>query len=217
MRWFRRFVLAGMTVCATAGVSPAQDATNIRTELLSGPDFRVRVSAALYLGKTKPPDARFLLERALDDAHPAVRASAAVALGQVGDAGAIPQLQKHLASEASGAVKSQIKAAIEALAPKNAPIVATLGNARYVVQLGNIDSSSIRVGKAGRSRWYGVRPTVRGVAMNPVDHPHGGGEGKTSGGRHPVSPWGQAEGRTRKANKSSDRLIVRRRRTNKKR
>jgi len=66
-------------------------------------------------------------------------------------------------------------------------------------------------------RWKGKRPTVRGVAMNPIDHPHGGGEGKTSGGRHPVSPWGQAEGRTRRPNKESDKLIVRRRRTGKKR
>jgi large subunit ribosomal protein L2 len=61
-------------------------------------------------------------------------------------------------------------------------------------------------------RWKGKRPTVRGVAMNPVDHPHGGGEGKTSGGRHPVSPWGQAEGRTRRPGKPSDKMIVRRRR-----
>ena len=66
-------------------------------------------------------------------------------------------------------------------------------------------------------RWKGKRPTVRGVAMNPVDHPHGGGEGKTSGGRHPVSPWGQPEGRTRRKNKASDALIVRRRQTGKKR
>ncbi len=74
-------------------------------------------------------------------------------------------------------------------------------------------------GKAGRMRWKGKRPpTVRGVVMNPVDHPHGGGEGKTSGGRHPVSPWGgKPEGRTRKPNKPSDKLIVRRRRTGKKR
>jgi hypothetical protein len=69
-------------------------------------------------------------------------------------------------------------------------------------------------GKAGRSRWKGKRPTVRGVVMNPVDHPHGGGEGKTSGGRHPVSPWGQPEGRTRKR-KASDQLIVRRRKSGK--
>ena len=83
--------------------------------------------------------------------------------------------------------------------------------------VGNAEYSNISWGKAGRSRWKGIRPTVRGVVMNPVDHPHGGGEGKTSGGRHPVSPWGKPEGRTRKPNKPSDKLIVRRRRTGKKR
>ncbi len=84
-------------------------------------------------------------------------------------------------------------------------------------EVGNAEQANINWGKAGRMRWKGVRPTVRGVVMNPVDHPHGGGEGKTSGGRHPVSPWGQLEGRTRKPNKASDSLIVRRRRTGKKR
>ncbi len=83
-----------------------------------------------------------------------------------------------------------------------------------VGEVGNAEQSNINWGKAGRMRWKGKRPTVRGVVMNPVDHPHGGGEGKTSGGRHPVSPWGQPEGRTRK-NKASDKLIVRRRRTGK--
>jgi large subunit ribosomal protein L2 len=78
-------------------------------------------------------------------------------------------------------------------------------------EVGNAEQSNINWGKAGRMRWKGVRPTVRGVAMNPVDHPHGGGEGKTSGGRHPVTPWGQAEGRTRKPNLPSDKQIVRRR------
>src|SRR5215218_6752384 len=68
-------------------------------------------------------------------------------------------------------------------------------------EVGNAEQSNINWGKAGRMRWKGKRPTVRGVAMNPVDHPHGGGEGKTSGGRHQVSPWGQPEGRTRRANK----------------
>jgi large subunit ribosomal protein L2 len=80
-----------------------------------------------------------------------------------------------------------------------------------VGEVGNAEQSNINWGKAGRMRWKGVRPTVRGVAMNPVDHPHGGGEGRTSGGRHPVTPWGQAEGRTRKPNLPSDKLIVRRR------
>jgi large subunit ribosomal protein L2 len=83
--------------------------------------------------------------------------------------------------------------------------------------VGNAEQSNINWGKAGRMRWKGVRPTVRGVVMNPVDHPHGGGEGKTSGGRHPVNPNGKPEGRTRRPNKESDKLIVRRRRTKNKR
>ena len=83
--------------------------------------------------------------------------------------------------------------------------------------VGNAEQSNISWGKAGRNRWKGKRPTVRGVAMNPIDHPHGGGEGKTSGGRHPVSPWGKAEGRTRNPNKASNRQIVRRRKSGKKR
>jgi large subunit ribosomal protein L2 len=73
-----------------------------------------------------------------------------------------------------------------------------------VGEVGNAEQSNINWGKAGRNRWKGKRPSVRGVAMNPIDHPHGGGEGKTSGGRHPVSPWGQPEGRTRRPNKPSD-------------
>ncbi|MDR1293625.1 MAG: 50S ribosomal protein L2 [Bifidobacteriaceae bacterium] len=83
--------------------------------------------------------------------------------------------------------------------------------------VGNAEQSNINWGKAGRMRWKGRRPHVRGVAMNPVDHPLGGGEGKSSGGRSPVSPWGQPEGRTRRPRRPSDKLIVRRRRTGKKR
>ena len=86
-----------------------------------------------------------------------------------------------------------------------------------VGEVGNAEQSNINWGKAGRMRWKGKRPHVRGVVMNPVDHPHGGGEGRTSGGRHPVSPWGKPEGRTRRPNKDSDRLIVRRRKTGKNR
>jgi len=79
--------------------------------------------------------------------------------------------------------------------------------------VGNKNHENIKIGKAGRSRWMGKRPKVRGVAMNPVDHPHGGGEGRTSGGRHPVSPWGTpAKGfKTRKKKKISDKFIVKRR------
>ena len=80
-----------------------------------------------------------------------------------------------------------------------------------VGQVGNPDAELVKIGKAGRSRWKGKRPQTRGVAMNPVDHPLGGGEGRSSGGRHPVSPWGKPEGRTRKKNKASDKYIVRRR------
>lgn len=81
-----------------------------------------------------------------------------------------------------------------------------------VGEVGNAEQELIKLGKAGRNRWKGVRPQTRGVAMNPVDHPLGGGEGKSSGGRHPTSPWGKPEGRTRKKNKDSDKYIVRRRR-----
>jgi large subunit ribosomal protein L2 len=80
-----------------------------------------------------------------------------------------------------------------------------------VGQVGNTEAELIKGGKAGRTRWRGQRPQSRGVVMNPVDHPLGGGEGRSSGGRHPVSPWGKPEGRTRKKNKSSDKYIVRRR------
>ena len=80
-----------------------------------------------------------------------------------------------------------------------------------VGQVGNTEAELIKVGKAGRNRWKGKRPQSRGVAMNPVDHPLGGGEGRSSGGRHPVSPWGKPEGRTRRKNKASDKYIVRRR------
>jgi large subunit ribosomal protein L2 len=85
--------------------------------------------------------------------------------------------------------------------------IATIG------EVGNGDHMNVKIGKAGRSRWMGKRPKVRGVVMNPVDHPHGGGEGKTSGGRHPVSPWGKPTRgyKTRKKHKNSDKFIVKRR------
>jgi large subunit ribosomal protein L2 len=84
--------------------------------------------------------------------------------------------------------------------------IATIG------QVGNLDHENVTIGKAGRSRWLGKRPKVRGVAMNPVDHPHGGGEGRTSGGRHPVTPWGiPTKGYKTRSNKVSTRFIVKRR------
>ena len=74
----------------------------------------------------------------------------------------------------------------------------------------NPDNSNIKIGKAGRKRWKGRKPVVRGVAMNPVDHPHGGGEGRTSGGRHPVTPWGKStKGKRTRTNKTTDKFIMR--------
>jgi len=89
----------------------------------------------------------------------------------------------------------------------NVKCMATIG------AVGNGDWSSVKLGKAGRKRWMGIRPTVRGVAMNPVDHPMGGGEGRTSGGGHPVSPWGQLSkgGKTRNRKKASNKFILKRR------
>ncbi len=84
-----------------------------------------------------------------------------------------------------------------------------------VGEVGNSEHEQVKIGKAGRNRWKGVKPQTRGVAMNPVDHPLGGGEGRTSGGRPPVSPWGKPEGRTRSKKKASQSMIVRRRRTGK--
>jgi large subunit ribosomal protein L2 len=79
-------------------------------------------------------------------------------------------------------------------------------------QVGNVEHENVSVGKAGRNRWQGRRPKVRGVAMNPVDHPHGGGEGRTSGGRHPCTPWGQpTKGYRTRSNKRTQQYIVRRR------
>ena len=86
-----------------------------------------------------------------------------------------------------------------------AQCMATIG------QVGNIERENIRVGKAGRKRWLGRRPIVRGVAMNPVDHPLGGGEGKSSGGRHPVTPWGKPEGVKTRHNKATDKFIIKKR------
>ncbi|MCP4395532.1 MAG: 50S ribosomal protein L2 [Alphaproteobacteria bacterium] len=81
----------------------------------------------------------------------------------------------------------------------------------------NADNQNVNLGKAGRNRWKGVRPSVRGVAMNPVDHPHGGGEGRTSGGRHPVTPWGKpTKGKRTRSNKKTDKLIMRSRHLSKK-
>ncbi len=101
---------------------------------------------------------------------------------------------------------AQIKLSSGELRMVRAECMATIG------AVSNPDNQNIKLGKAGRGRWMGKRPAVRGVAMNPVDHPHGGGEGRTSGGRHPVTPWGKpTKGKRTRNNKQTDRLIMRRR------
>lgn len=102
--------------------------------------------------------------------------------------------------------KAQIKLSSGEVRLVNSNCLATIG------VVSNSDHKNINLGKAGRKRWLGVRPTVRGVAMNPIDHPHGGGEGKTSGGRHPVTPWGKpTKGKRTRSNKRTENLIVRHR------
>jgi large subunit ribosomal protein L2 len=117
----------------------------------------------------------------------------------------------QLVGRDGGFAQVRLKSGEMRLIPDNC--LATIG------AVSNPDQSNINLGKAGRSRWLGRRPSVRGGAMNPIDHPHGGGEGRTSGGRHPVTPWGKPTkgARTRKKNKASDKLIVRSRHLKKKR
>ncbi len=118
-----------------------------------------------------------------------------------------------LARSAGAAVQLMSKEGNQALLrlPSGEMRFVPLDSRATIGQVGNTEAELVKIGKAGRNRWRGVRPQTRGVAMNPVDHPLGGGEGKSSGGRHPVTPWGKPEGRTRKKKKASDREIVRRR------
>ncbi len=105
---------------------------------------------------------------------------------------------------------AQIRLASGELRMVRGECLATIG------AVSNPDQQNISLGKAGRTRWLGFRPHVRGVAMNPIDHPHGGGEGRTSGGRHPVTPWGKpTKGKKTRNNKSTDKLIMRRRQLSK--
>ena len=105
---------------------------------------------------------------------------------------------------------AQIKLSSGELRMVRGECMATIG------AVSNPDQQNIKLGKAGRNRWLGKRPSVRGVAMNPIDHPHGGGEGRTSGGRHPVTPWGKpTKGKRTRSNKKTDRLIMRRRNSKK--
>lgn len=160
-------------------------------EVMSGPDAPTNVGNALPLGKM--PAGALVHNVELEPGRGGKIARSAGTGAQVMSAeGKFAQLKLR-----SGEIRLI-----------NVKCMATLG------QVGNTDYSSVNLGKAGRKRWMGIRPTVRGVAMNPIDHPMGGGEGRTSGGGHPVSPWGRLakSGKTRKKRKASERFIVKRRR-----
>ena len=126
-------VLCVLILATHAGVAPAQDLATARRDVGEAEDFRLRMAAALALGKAKPPDARALLEKALSDAHPAVRTAAAAALSLLGDPAAVPALEQRLLSEGSGSVKSQMRASLDILKRRGASMAAPT---KYFVQLG---------------------------------------------------------------------------------
>jgi hypothetical protein len=163
----------------------------MKADLANAGDFRVRVGAALYLGKAKPPGARVALEKSLDDPHPAVRAAAAAALASLGDAAATPALNRHLSTEPSSAVKAQLRASVDALAAlargDEAP-QASLDHARYVVQLGNMkNATNVRgeaLGSVMRSATKARAASLKGAVV--VDGPDARTVQKASDKKIPV-------------------------------
>jgi hypothetical protein len=141
-------------VGGSAGVSPAQDLERARKEISSASDFRVRLAAALVIGRTKPSDGRVLLEKALDDPHPAVRAAAAAALGTYGDAGAVSALERHLQTEGTSSVRTQLQASLDKLRGGGGGGSGggghVAGHTKFVVQLGNMRNlTSVRGAELG--------------------------------------------------------------------
>lgn len=168
----------------------APDKLNVGDTLMSGPNAEVRIGNTLPLAKIP-----------LGSMVHAIEIKPGKGAQVARSAGASCQI---MAREEG---KVTIKLPSSEMRIFREDCMATLG------QVGNLDHSNENIGKAGKSRWLGRRPKVRGVAMNPIDHPHGGGEGRTSGGRHPVTPWGvPTKGyKTRKAKKESDKYIIKRR------
>jgi large subunit ribosomal protein L2 len=162
---------------------------SVGDEVTSGPNAEIRVGNALPLASIPIGSVIHAVEMKLGRGAQLVRS-----------AGAGAQLMAREGSYAQLRMPSGENRMVLARC------MATIG------QVGNLDHENISVGKAGRSRWKGKRPNVRGVAMNPVDHPMGGGEGKSSGGRHPCTPWGvPTKGHKTRVKKASDKLIVKRR------
>lgn len=168
----------------------APDGLQVGTTIVSGPDVDITVGNALTLRHIPPGTPIHNIELKKGKGAQMVRSA--------GSSAVIMAKEKNYA---------QVRLPSGEVRLVHLDCKATIG------VVGNTDHKNISIGKAGRSRWLGRRPKVRGVAMNPVDHPHGGGEGKTSGGRHPVTPWGiPTKGyKTRKKRKPSNKYIVRRR------
>ena len=168
----------------------APDGLEVGSELMSGPDSEIRVGNALPLSKIPLGTMVFAIEMKPGKGAQVARSAGSACQIMARDEG-----------------KVTIKLPSSEVRLFNEKCLATIG------QAGNLDHSHENWGKAGKSRWKGKRPKVRGGVMNPHDHPNGGGEGRTSGGRHPVTPWGvPTKGyKTRKLHKASDKLIVKRR------
>jgi large subunit ribosomal protein L2 len=207
---FRRGKLGVPAKVATIEYDPNRSANIALLHYLDGEKRYILAPAGLQVGQvvTSGPDA----EPAVGNALPLERIPLGMTVHNieltpgrgatvVRSAGTGAQLMSREASHA------QLKLPSGEIRLFNVKCLATIG------QVGNTEHSSVSDGKAGRARWRGRRPTVRGVAMNPVDHPMGGGEGRTSGGGHPVSPWGKLSkgGKTRKPRRPSNRFIVKRR------
>lgn len=168
----------------------APDGLHVGDTVVSGPNADIRVGNALPLFQIPPGTLIHNIELKMGKGAQLVRS-----------AGGSAQL---MAKEGEYA---QVKVSSGEIRLIHAGCMATIG------QVGNIDHENVSIGKAGRSRWLGIRPTVRGVAMNPVDHPHGGGEGKSGQGNpHPVSPWGvPTKGYKTRKNKATDKYVLKRR------
>ena len=168
----------------------APDGLKVGSELMSGPDAEIRVGNALPLSKIPLGTMVFAIE---------IKPGKGAQIARSAGSGC------QIMAREEGKVTIKLPSSEVRLFSEKC--LATIG------QAGNLDHSNENWGKAGKSRWKGKRPKVRGVVMNPHDHPHGGGEGRTSGGRHPVTPWGvPTKGyKTRKLHKASDKLIVKRR------
>ncbi|WP_394826929.1 HEAT repeat domain-containing protein [Pendulispora albinea] len=160
-RWVTAAMVCLFLLGVNARVSPAQDLQSARREITKADDFRVRLGAALLIGRTKPPDGRALLEKALSDPHPAVRAAAAAALGSYNDTGAIPALEQHLATEGTPSVRTQIESSLNVLRVAASGKGGGSKGTKYIVQLGSMRTASGVGGARGDQLGQVLRAAAR--------------------------------------------------------